>query len=298
MLATGGLLGLLLMGAAVGGLVTGMDGSRDDPDTDDRPGDRAETEEAFDLADDADLRADLIDGTGDTDAEPPRLGVEHSSLGRLLFGSPPHWEQAHWTEAAHQDTRFDAVVQASAASSTPMAAAPAPIAHLDVQDTIILGCNPAIPLVTGFDASTDRLILDFPGTASDAPEITVDLRTSPGDALIRADGMPVTFVAGATTLSTAHIDIVMSDADLDMPPGPPPGPAIGSFPALGVIHHFDPATQQIEIDYDPVVFRNPEIDIRASRDGTGADILLNGEIVLSVAGTRSLDPDLVVLRPV
>ena len=318
MLATGGLLGLLLMGAAVGGLVTaaGMEGGQDEPDPADHPDDIAEDEDPYGDAWDRD-HAPLVAGAdwlaeasddavhGDAahddavhgaEAEPQASRLAQSSLGRLLFGIPAPWGgDAMTPEPPHPgNDRSAALAPPEMWEASGLAgAATGQMTHLDVHDTIAIGPDPAIPLVTGFDPATDRLILDFPGTAADAPEITVDLTTSPGDALILADGIPVTFVAGAAP-SAGHIDIVMSDAEATAPRAP----GMGAFPALGVIDHFDPATQQIEIDYDPVVVSDPDLDIRASRDGQGADILLNGEVVVNVAGVRSLDPGLVVLRPV
>jgi hypothetical protein len=302
MLATGGLLGLLLMGAAVGGLVTGMDSADGDDDGD------SGREDGMDTADGRwpsgeDTTIDLADWLADLDVQddaPDAPQAVHSGLSTLLSGHavPGQTDVDEPAFGFLQSARVDAEPDDAAdAPRDPMMAAdaglPGPGPHLDVVETVAFGYGPDIPLVTGFDADTDRLILDFPGTAADAPEITVDLTTSPGDALILADGIPVTFVAGATP-SAGHIDIVMSDAEAT----PPRNLGMGAFPALGVIDHFDPATQQIEIDYDPVVVSDPDLDIRASRDGQGADILLNGEVVVNVAGVRSLDPGLVVLRPV
>ncbi|MFW5881178.1 MAG: hypothetical protein ACOCTP_01490, partial [Roseicyclus sp.] len=112
-------------------------------------------------------------------------------------------------------------------------------------------------------------------------------------ALVLADGVPVTFVAGAARLSPAQIDIVMTGA---APAAA--APAMGSYESLGMIRNFDPAAQQIEIDYDPAILAEPQVAIQDFEDGSGADILLNGEVIVSVAGAQGLDPSLVVLRPV
>jgi hypothetical protein len=319
MLATGGLLGLLLMGAAVGGLVTGMDTGRDASDDDDRP-DGADEPGVERIAADEDAPIDMADWLNAFDAEDAAhsgSGAGESSLARLLFG---HASPAG-DGAADDDDRLFALMQSfrtgseiSGAPLTPVDAsvpvdpilaamsggAAASAVHLDVVDTIDLGPLSGIPHVTDFDAATDRLILDFPGTASEAPTIDVDLDTSPGDALVLADGVPVTLVAGAATLTPSLIDVVMTGPTetAEAASGAERSGAIGTYEALGVIEGFNPSTHQIEIDYDPAVFAEPEVAIRAAEDGSGADILLNGERILSVAGAPDLDPDLVVLRPV
>jgi hypothetical protein len=309
MLATGGLLGLLLMGAAVGGLVTGMDSTDGDDDGD--PG----REDGMDTADgrapwDEDTTIDLADWLADLDAQddaPDAPETAHSGLSTLLFGhaAPAQIDEDAPAFGFLQSARAGAELDAAAdAPRDPMMAAEAGLPgtgpHLDVVETVAFGYGPDIPLVNGFDADTDRLILDFPGTAADAPVIGVDLDLSPGDALVLADGVPVTFVAGAATLSSAQIDVVMTGDEAPAEAGIQAGggAAIGSYETLGVIKGFNPSTQQIEIDYDPAVFAEPQVEILDAEDGSGADILLNGEVVLSVADIRGLDPELVVLRPV
>ncbi|MFW5641499.1 MAG: hypothetical protein ACOCY0_01910 [Roseicyclus sp.] len=299
MLATGGLLGLLLMGAAVGGLVTGMDSDEDaDDDTARRDGPARGGLDA--AARDADRPMALdtwLETFGDAEETASAQDRAPAGLSTLLFGRAAASDAEEPPFTVLQDVRdADLAEEAEAPDAAPMQADPvrmamAAPAHLDVFETVAFGNGPEIPLVTDFDAETDRLILDFPGDAADAPEIGVDLALSPGDALVLADGVPVTFVAGAATLSPAQIDIVMTGAAAA-------APAMGSYESLGMIRNFDPAAQQIEIDYDPAILAEPQVAIQDFEDGSGADILLNGEVIVSVAGAQGLDPSLVVLRPV
>lgn len=318
MLATGGLLGLLLMGAAVGGLVTGMDDDRADADDDFGPDDglgREDETSAFDDGPPVAL-ADWLAGIGEQDMAPSARDMGEDGLPPALFGRAALFDdeededddgplfalmQTPLTGAEVPDgshTAFDAAMPDEPPFAADAGTETGP--HLDVVETIAFGHGPDIPLVTYFDAATDRLILDFPGSASDAPVIGVDLELSPGDALVLADGVPVTMVAGAAALSPAQIDIVMTGpaepAEADLPAEG--GSTIGSYEALAVIKDFNPTTQQIEIDYDPAVFAEPEVAIQEAEDGSGAEILLNGEVILSVADVTGLDPELVVLRPV
>jgi hypothetical protein len=255
------------------------------------------------------MRVDLADWLSDPgsadDEAPAAPGVGESRLSSLLFGGPAasEAEEAPF-EPLLPDTIPGADTDREPASDThalvPVKAADtaSPGGLVDVLRVIELGPGPAIPLVTEFAPETDRLILDFEGEADDAPVIGVDLESSPGDALILADGVPVTFVAGATGLSTAHVDIVMTGTDADADAAARPAADTGNVEALEVIRGFDPSTQQIEIDYDPAVYADPHVAIRAAEDGSGAQILLDGKVVASVAGTTGLDPDLVVLRAV
>jgi hypothetical protein len=315
MLTSGGLLGLLLMGAAVGGLLTALHGERDGTE-DDMPPDDDRSGSDLDGTSDEDAGVTMADWLPNAEAadDPalPAPDVAGSRLSNLLFGSATPSEAAEapfgpvlsdappgsaTDDAPAPQTRALVPVEAA---TTDASDAAAPGGQVDVLRVIEFGPGPAIPLVTEFAPETDRLILDFEGSAEDAPVIGVDLETSPGDALILADGVPVTFVAGAAGLSTTHVDVVMigDDAATDAYPATRPAAGIGSIEALEVIRGFDPATQQIEIDYDPAVFADPHLAIRTAEDGSGAQILLDGQVVVSVAGTMGLDPDAVVLRAV
>jgi hypothetical protein len=316
MLATGGLLGLLLMGAAVGGLVTGMDAGRDDDDLgEDVDTDTEGETAALEASAYEDVpRIPLADWLAEIGEETAHRG--DSGVSNVLYARAVPWDAYNPVDESRvpgiqntpdgaeihdaSQTHVDALRPEEALPEAMADAAATSSPHLHIVETITFGAGPEIPLVTEFDPHTDRLILDFPGGAGDSPVIGVDLDLSPGDALVLADGVPVTFVAGAATLSPAQIDIVMTgEADpAEKSSEVEGGAAIGSYEALGVIRDFNPSTQQIEIDYDPAVFAEPEVAIEASEDGSGADILLNGEVILSVAGVRDLDPELVVLRPV
>jgi Ca2+-binding RTX toxin-like protein len=179
MLAAGGLLGLLLMGAAVGGLLSGYDGNRDNPD-DDAPRDDA----------------------GDDAASAAETDVSTDLLDEFLFG--PDTSGTDAPEDSLPDERD----------------------LLEVRETAPLGEGVEIPLVRDFDPATDRLVLDFTGTEEEAPFISIDLETSPGNAVVEADGTAVTLVLGAPTMTPAHVDVVMNA------PLPDPDAAPGLFDFL------------------------------------------------------------------
>ena len=57
----------------------------------------------------------------------------------------------------------------------------------------------------------------------------------------------------------------------------------------GTVTDFDPSVDQIEVLYDPTLTPNPEVSVVDHNDGNGADILLNGQVILSVTGAQGLE---------
>jgi hypothetical protein len=220
MLATGGLLGLLLMGAAVGGLVTGMDAGRDDDDLgEDVDTDTEGETAALEASAYEDVpRIPLADWLAEIGEETAHRG--DSGVSNVLYARAVPWDAYNSVDESRvpgiqntpdgaeihdaSQTHVDALRPEEALPEAMADAAATSSPHLHIVETITFGAGPEIPLVTEFDPHTDRLILDFPGGAGDSPVIGVDLDLSPGDALVLADGVPVTFVAGAATLSPAR----------------------------------------------------------------------------------------------
>ncbi|MBO6602489.1 MAG: hypothetical protein JJ938_06175 [Roseicyclus sp.] len=100
-----------------------------------------------------------------------------------------------------------------------------------------------------------------------------------GDDIIMAGTDDLIFVgAGADTVTTgAYID----------PDGEAP-----------LISDFDPAEDVIEVMFDPALTPDPVITVVDFPDGSGADILLNGELVLKANGAQGLDPGTIALRQI
>ena len=63
-----------------------------------------------------------------------------------------------------------------------------------------------------------------------------------------------------------------------------------------MISDFDPSEDVIEIIYDPDTNGDPIVTVEDFADGSGANIVLNGDIILSVAGAQGLDPNTIALR--
>ena len=167
--------------------------------------------------------------------------------------------------------------------------------------------GPDIPLVADFDCATDRLILDFDGTEEEAPRITVDLETSPGNAVVEANGVAVTVGRGR---KRPHGGSRSTSSCPEPRPRrcPHPLPAARARRAWARTAAGKPATSsapsristanadRIEILYDPEVVPDPSVDVVDFSDGTGASIVLNGEPILHVVGAQGLDPSEVALR--
>ena len=64
----------------------------------------------------------------------------------------------------------------------------------------------------------------------------------------------------------------------------------------GHVADFDPTEDRIEVIFDPYESPDPTLEVQDFADGSGADIILNGEVILSVAGAQGLDPNMIDLQ--
>jgi len=76
------------------------------------------------------------------------------------------------------------------------------------------------------------------------------------------------------------------------------GPYIELAEVAGHVQDFDPSQDVIEVLYDPDLTPDPDITIEDFLDGTGANVLLDGQIILRVSGAQGLDPATVELRAI
>ncbi len=76
------------------------------------------------------------------------------------------------------------------------------------------------------------------------------------------------------------------------------GSFIETAEVAGHVTDFDPAQDVIEVMFDPDLTPNPVITVEDFADGTGANILFEGQLILSVSGAQGLDPALVELREI
>lgn len=222
MLAAGGLLGLLLVGAAVGGL---MAGGGETLENDEAPADPDGPEDADTGGGTGGQDADLLSDTAGAIAVQDSEGPATSSLAEVLFApSVPGWDGDADLPSAEPDGAPGATPVAETApaedGSLPLGQ---PADVYDVVETAPFGAGPELPVVTGFQPETDRLILDFEGTDAEAPEITVDGETGPGLVIVAANGVPVVLVDGAD-LTADHVEVVMNPSDA------------GGFDAAGALH--------------------------------------------------------------
>lgn len=127
--------------------------------------------------------------------------------------------------------------------------------------------------------------LDGTFAAGDAPFGPLDEDT--GDLLLGGDGDDAVMV-GALDQATggAGADTFTS------------GSYIEHAELAGHVTDFDPSMDVIEVVYDPDQTPDPQISVEDFEDGTGAYILLDGEIILNVSGGQDIDPDLIQLREV
>ncbi|MDG3041033.1 calcium-binding protein [Roseicyclus marinus] len=132
-------------------------------------------------------------------------------------------------------------------------------------------------------AGNDRL----DGTFAAGDSLFGPVDEDQGDILDGGDGDD-TIVVGAGDLATGG-----AGADLF---------ATGSFiqaaELAGTVTDFDAAQDVIEVMFDPALTPDPVITVQDFPDGSGAHILFNGDIILSVSGAQGLDPALIQLRSV
>lgn len=312
MLAAGGLLGLLLMGAAVGGLVAGVgEGAEDDEDPRDaQPDDRPANDDTGSGA-----GGELL--AKDGDHRPTR---EAGSLAATLFGAGMEDWGTYNATPIHENSDHPTTSPSEAAAQDAPNPLGQPAEVYDVVETAPFGPGPDLPVVSGFQPETDRLILDFEGTEDEAPQITVDEHSTSGTAVVEADGVPVVLVHGASAVTAEHVEVVMAPPSVDAShvggeddslagsaemqgtlggsagSDSIAGEAVEDAGAAGLVTDFDPARDRIELLYDPAETPDPRVSVVDLPDGTGAAIMLDGETILRVAGAQGLDPALVELR--
>jgi Ca2+-binding RTX toxin-like protein len=66
----------------------------------------------------------------------------------------------------------------------------------------------------------------------------------------------------------------------------------------GSVTDFDPSRDVIEVLYDPELDPDPVIAVEDFADGTGADVLFDGQVILRLNGGQGLDPGAITLRQV
>ncbi|MEJ6392910.1 hypothetical protein V8J82_06580 [Gymnodinialimonas sp. 2305UL16-5] len=192
MFVAGSVVALLLAGMAVDGLAapedeeTGRD--PDDIDNDDYEDVAGSTTSVLsdllfpeDVVEDSSVQPEAI-------VEP--VGTDTGFLGEDYYPSEEALADSDWL-AASLDAPLDDMIE--------------------VESLTILADGTEVPFVDDFEPDTDQLVLDFDGSASDAPEIGIDTDSEPGAAIVLANGLPITLVEGATDMTPDHVRVVMSE---------------------------------------------------------------------------------------
>jgi Ca2+-binding RTX toxin-like protein len=76
------------------------------------------------------------------------------------------------------------------------------------------------------------------------------------------------------------------------------GSFIGEGGDAAVVTDFNPAEDRIQLSVDLEASPNPEVEVVDFADGTGADILVDGTVVLSISGAQGLDPNAILIRDI
>lgn len=222
MIVAGSVLAMLLMGLAVDGFVNTADEDDDavqDPDGEGDPIDQSGIESTA-LSDllfaaeggDPDEEGDFTSASGTSSMVNSYTPLDEIDLDDDLVGADISTD----TDAfAFNDPSADDGAEDLADSEwASVAADPSSTAFLEVEELTGLEDGSEVSFVTDFDTSTDELVLEFDGTSADAPEIEVDHDSEEGDAVVLANGIPVTLVEGATELTPEHVRVVMSGEEI------------------------------------------------------------------------------------
>jgi Ca2+-binding RTX toxin-like protein len=75
-------------------------------------------------------------------------------------------------------------------------------------------------------------------------------------------------------------------------------PVIEMVEIAGHVADFEPGRDVIEVMFDPDLTPDPIVTVEDFDDGSGADILFEGQLILRVSGAQGLDPALIELHEV
>ncbi|MEX3017684.1 calcium-binding protein [Gymnodinialimonas hymeniacidonis] len=203
MLVAGSVLALLLAGLTVDGLFN--------PETEDEENEAADGADSPEEASGGITTLDEL-LPNEEDAEDPSLQTRAETLG--------------YTPLDDVDMAEDSEVESEVYESTPTPEGAGANALLEVTETTVLDDGAEVPLVSDFLPGTDMLVMDFDGGEKDAPVITIDSDPETDDAVINANGQPVTIVQDAADMTEKDVLIQMSGVEED---------AVGLTDGLGLI---------------------------------------------------------------
>ncbi len=228
MLAAVGLLALLTTGFALSGLLGNDDTS--DTASDAPSDDGADTGDSADTAPAGSLLANfLFEDDTDPDQHQGERPGEAVVQGEVIVGGDTddtiaggdlndvlHGRAGHDVldgKAGHDTVFGDAGEDHLLLGPSDTGTGGADSDMFEIAATIELPDGEVVAKVTDFQQGVDRLILDFDGTVSEAPVITFDTETSPGDTLVMANGVAVTMLQGMSAMNLSDIYVQMSDFD-------------------------------------------------------------------------------------
>lgn len=155
-----------------------------------------------------------------------------------------------------------------------------------------------VTVVANFIPGVDQIILEFDPSEGPLPLLTFDHGLEDGSTALMGDGRLMALVRGVTEIKREDVNMIVAEAEdgprasgLDGEFGQAdPAPQGARKRALPLLDNFDPREDVIEVVYDPSAHPDPVITVEDFEDQTGANILLDGETVLRVAGAQGLDP--------
>lgn len=215
MIVAGSVLALLLMGLAVDGFVNPADEEPEESDIDSGADD-----EFSDQSGNGNGLTNLLMAGSENDSEDDDEDTGDARYTPLDEIEPDAEDTpSSLDDEADEEDENLAAAESSADSVWLQTEAEGSAADfLEIDATAEMESGEDVAYVEAFDPATDTLVLEFDGTAADAPEIDVEYDPDDDSTLILANGLPVTMVEGGEDITVDHIRVVMGGDESGLEP--------------------------------------------------------------------------------
>ncbi len=253
----------------------------------------------------------LIEGAADMTPDHVRVVMSEAAIGDPELTeavAPPDSVADGAPEAKAEDPAANNPVEASAASAAPGAPMDAHTAiEADNADPGTADDDDIASDTPELDEEDDNLFTDD-GIDAGEGDTTDEAALAQPDIGDATDGDPQDTTSADAGLNQSQSDplwsgggdnaIIVDHDETQLGWDSATNEIIETAEVASNVTGFDPTEDRIEVLYDAQTTPDPVLEVHDFSDGSGADIVLNGEVILSVSGAQGLDPNMIDLRAV